>query len=249
MMLYRISDKGELVNLQYLEFKSNDVYLIDDQEKSNIYIWVGLNVPQYMKDITAAYARRFDKERGESIKIHIMKEKREFGSFLAMIEPLRKGEIPGKTVERRPELVLDDTSLVSNLPPISNPQKEISSEEQRIRSWLDQLRELRGPKIFDSVKQDEDSASYEEIDLETQIREAAYYLSLEKYSYNDLCWLLAEKIQKINLGMPSLENIQTKAEEVFHSSSSYDELCWLNAELDILIIEGFLEKKKTGFNY
>ena len=48
--------------------------------------------------------------------------------------------------------------------------------------------------------------------------------------------------------MPSLEDIRTKAEEVYYSSSTYDELCWLNAELDILIIKGLIEKKKVGFD-
>jgi hypothetical protein len=248
MKLYRISDKGELVTLPYLEFDSHDVYLIDDQEKSSIYIWVGLEVPQYMKDITAAYARRFDKERGVSTKIHIMKEKREFGSFLAMIESLRKGEIPGKTIERRPELILQGSSQEASSTLDLPSQKEIISEEQRIVSWLNQLRSLRANKMTEII-QEEATESFEEVDLETQIREAAYYLSLEKYTYNDLCWLLGEKIQNVNLGMPSLEDIRIKAEEVFHSSSTYDELCWLNAEMDILIIKGFLEKKKTGFDY
>ncbi|MHA1509580.1 MAG: hypothetical protein ACTSO6_12855, partial [Promethearchaeota archaeon] len=75
-------------------------------------------------------------------------------------------------------------------------------------------------------------------------REGAYYLSLKKYSYNDLCWLLAEIIENIRLDMPSLEDIRSKAEEVFNSSSTYDELCWLNAQMDILIEQQFLEKKK-----
>jgi hypothetical protein len=221
MKLYKISDIGELVILQLLDFNSNEVYLVDDQEKSTIYIWVGLNVPQYLKDITAAYARRFEKERGDLTKIHIMKEKREFGSFLAMKELLQKGEIPGQTIERRPELILQSSSQISITKTESPPQTEISSKE---------------------------SVNYEELDLETQIREAAYYLSLEKYSYNDLCWLLAEKVLKVNVGMPSLDEIRKKAEEVFHSSSTYDELCWLNAEMDILIIRGFLEKKKIGID-
>ena len=52
-------------------------------------------------------ARRLDKERGGSTKILIMKEKREYGSFLAMMHNLEKGLIPGVSVERRPEFVFE----------------------------------------------------------------------------------------------------------------------------------------------
>lgn len=247
MKLYRISDKGELENLQFLNFNSDEVYLIDDPDKLNIYIWVGLNVPQYMKDITAAYARRFEKEREEETKIHIMKENREFGSFLAMMDLLRRGKIPGKTVERRPELTLQKSVQQKPMQPYIQLKKEYNTNEKRIIAWFTQLKALRPPIAIESAKKEKQEKFPEEMDLETQIREAAYYLSLEKYSYNDLCWLLGEKIQKINLGMPSLEDIRIKAEEVYHSSSTYEELCWLNAELDILIIKGLIEKKKVGF--
>ena len=248
MKLYRISDKGELENIQSVEFNSNEVYLIDDDDKLSIYVWVGLNVPQYMKDITAAYARRFEKERDKSTKIHIMKENREFGSFLAMKDLLKKGKIPGETVDRRPELILQKSTHREPLQSYVPLKTESKISEKRIIAWFNQLKALRTPIAIESVKKEKQEEVLEEIDFETQIREAAYYLSLEKYSYNDLCWLLGEKIQKIDLGMPSLEDIRTKAEEVYHSSSTYDELCWLNAELDILIIKGLLEKKKVGFN-
>ncbi|MEJ2278227.1 MAG: hypothetical protein P8Y70_10840, partial [Candidatus Lokiarchaeota archaeon] len=81
-------------------------------------------------------------------------------------------------------------------------------------------------------------------DLETQIKEAAYFLSKENYSYSELCWFLAEKILNINMKMPSLDDIKKKAEDIYKSSSTYDELCWLNAELDILIKRGYLEPQK-----
>ncbi|GAG81001.1 unnamed protein product, partial [marine sediment metagenome] len=89
----------------------------------------------------------------------------------------------------------------------------------------------------------------EESDLKTYVKEAAYFLSLNKYSYNDLCWMLAEKIQKMSINLPSIEDIKKKAEEVFRSSCSYDELCWLNAEMDFLIKKSFLGKNANNFHY
>ena len=97
MHLFNISDKGELLKVERLTFDENYVFLVDDEDKNTIYIWVGLGVPQSKKDITADIARKIDKERGGSAKILIMKQKREYGSFLAMMHDLKKGLIPGKT--------------------------------------------------------------------------------------------------------------------------------------------------------
>jgi hypothetical protein len=251
MKLYEISDNGDLFKLNKLEFKENDVYLVDDTEKNTVYMWVGLNVPEYKKDITAAWARRLDKERGSSSKILIMKQKREYGSFLAMMEDLRKGLIPGHTVERRPELILEKPKKEIELISKQEDKKEEtfiekSELETRMIAWLNQIRNHRGSEPQEIAEEKEES---EEIDFETQIKEAAYFLSLDRYSYDELCWMLAEKIQKINMKMPSIEDIRKKAEEVFNSSSTYDELCWLNAEMDILILKKYIEKDKKPFDF
>ncbi|MFX1457813.1 MAG: hypothetical protein ACFFDB_20785, partial [Promethearchaeota archaeon] len=89
----------------------------------------------------------------------------------------------------------------------------------------------------------------EEPDLKIQIREAAYFFSLKKYTYDELCWLLSEKIQKINMKLPSIEDIRQKAEEVFRSGCTYDELCWLNAEMEILMKKSFIEIESNRFHY
>lgn len=255
MKLYKISDKGELIELNKLDYNEHDVYLIDDEIKSKVYIWVGLEVPQYKKDITAAWARKIDKSRGNISKILIMKQKREYGSFLAMMDDLSKGLLPGESIERRPELILQEAQKTVKSMNVKEP--ESSSEDEinvRITKWLKQLKFYRKSDFKDVIKESERveeelKEDVEEIGLEPQIREAAYYLSLENYSYNDLCWLLAEKILRVNLKMPSLEDIRKKAEEVFNSSCSYDELCWLNAEVDLLTQEKYLEKETEKFEY
>ncbi len=252
MNFYSLDDKGNLIDRSKLEFDDNHVYLIDDIEKKTLYIWVGLKVPQYKKDLTAAWARRFDKDRGGACKILIMMQKREYGSFLSMMDQLKKGLIPGKSTGRRPELVLVAPKEVAPSILEIKPQ-EIEEEvaEAGVFAWLTQLKKHRAPVIeneeaetTEATEKDVVTTDDEEIGLKSQIREGAYYLSLKKYSYNDLCWLLAEIIQNISLNMPSLEDIRKKAEEVFNSSSTYDELCWLNAQMDVLIEQQFLEKKK-----
>ncbi len=228
MKLFKISDKDKLIEINKLDFEENSVYLVDDEEKNTIYFWVGSKVQEKEKEIIADIARRFEEERGSSTKILIMKQNREYGSFLAMMGDLEKGLKPGDTIERRPELILKKPSITIKSVSAKEPQPETI---------------LKVPE-----KTVEEPEELEEIGLESQIKEAAYYISLDNYSYNELCWFLAEKILKITLGMPSLEDIRKKAEEVFNSSCTYDELCWLNAEMDLLIKQQFLEKETKWFN-
>jgi len=282
MHLFSISDKGDLIKLDRLNFEENDVYLVDDEEKNTIYIWVGLKVPQSKKDITADIARKKDRERGGSIKILIMKQKREYGSFLAMMHNLKKGLIPGKTIERRPEFVFEAApESIKSIGLDGIPEEREPENEKRTIQWFQQIKAHRmieppkkpeksintvkfikferplvkkvvkiEPKMEKKLETEVIQQQSEEPDLKTQIREAAYYLSLDGYTYDELCWILAEKIQKINLSMPSIEDIRRKAEEVFNSSCTYDELCWLNAEMDILTNKSFLEEKKRKmFDY
>ena len=281
MQLYNIGEQGELINLDRLRFEETDVYLVDDEEKNTIFIWVGLNVDQNKKDITADIARKIDKDRGGSTKILIMKEKREYGSFLSMMHNLQRGLVPGESVERRPEFVFEaPPESIESVGLDGIPEEREVSAETRIRKWLQQIKEYRGirtditeDKSAKAVKfvrletaansvEGKDEVHLEEIspieefieekeesDFKTQIKEAAYYLSLNKYSYNDLCWILAEKIQKMSLDLPSIEDIKRKAGEVFRSSCSYDELCWLNAEMDHLIDKSYLENNKGDFSF
>ena len=50
MQLNKINDNGELLRQDHLEFIDNDVYLVDDEEKHTIYIWVGHSVSQGKKE-------------------------------------------------------------------------------------------------------------------------------------------------------------------------------------------------------
>ncbi len=282
MQLFNISDKGELIKLDRLFFEKNDVYLVDDEEKNTIFIWVGLEVQQSQKDITADIARKIDKERGGSTKILIMKQKREYGSFLAMMQNLEKGLIPGKSVERRPEFIFKTPpEEIKSIGLDGVPKEREIKTEERIVKWYEQIKAHRKVELLKKPQEATETIKFikfekpvaklepqiepeskkspepvkieegpEEIDLKSQIREAAYYFSKKGYNYDELCWLLGERIQKINLELPSIEDIRKKAEEVFKSSCSYDELCWLISELDILTKQSYLEeKKKKSFEY
>jgi hypothetical protein len=242
MQLFNLNENGDLIKKESLQFSENDVYVVDDER--TIFIWVGLNSSQNKRDLIADFARKIEEQRPEGTKILIMKQNREYGSFLAMMDKLRKGKIPGLSIERRTELELEGPSE----PIISEEKTEINgdakmNQENNIIMWLEQLKKYREPQ------KDRTSEGMDANDLKTQIRESAYFLSLENYSYNDLCWLLAEKILNFTLRMPTIEDTKKKAEEIFNSSCTYDELCWLNAEMEILAKKEYLVRNFYEFNF
>ncbi|MFX1339515.1 MAG: hypothetical protein ACFFDK_12960 [Promethearchaeota archaeon] len=235
MQLYNVDENGDLIKIDKLDFNESDVYIVDDNK--NIHIWVGHNTSQHKKDATANLARKLESEHGKETKILIMKQGREYGSFLVMMDNLKKGLLPGITIERRPELELEKPSEAIESETIQNIKDEIDPGiDKNIKGWLEQFNKYRKLEPIVIIPEKE------EIGLEDQIREEAYYLSLENYDYNDLCWMLAEKILKYTMRMASIEDTKKKAEQVFRSSCTYDELCWLNAEMDLLIRKEYLKK-------
>lgn len=94
---------------------------------------------------------------------------------------------------------------------------------------------------LEKLQEEHEEAELED-DFKEQVRVAAYFISTAGYSYDDLCWILAEKILKETYKMGtalSMRDLSIKAEEINHKSLNYDELCWLNGELEIIIKKYF----------
>lgn len=73
--------------------------------------------------------------------------------------------------------------------------------------------------------------------IRNQINIAAYFLAQKNFTYDKLCWMLAER-QLIAQRDPRYKQegrIKEKAAEIYFSAPQYDILCYLIAELDILI--------------
>ncbi len=74
----------------------------------------------------------------------------------------------------------------------------------------------------------------------SHVNVAAYFLAQKGYTYDKLCWMLAERkllIQK-DPKYNHEDRIKEKAAEIFFSGPSYDVLCYLISEIDILIRTG-----------
>lgn len=71
--------------------------------------------------------------------------------------------------------------------------------------------------------------------LSHQISVAAFFLSNKNYTYDKLCWMLAQRQLLLQRDARSKDDarIREKAAEIFFSGPTYDILCWLIAEIDI----------------
>ena len=117
---------------------------------------------------------------------------------------------------------------------------KITTLEKDVVEWFIQLKKYR--KI-EPEKEEPKQKETEEVNLSEMISVGAFYISQNQLSYDELCWMLAEKQLIIQKGDENVteDDIRKLAAKIFSSTSSYDELCWLIAELNILVDEKYLE--------
>jgi len=95
------------------------------------------------------------------------------------------------------------------------------------------------PEISENSKKDTELQASDQLkkEEETTIRETAFLLSKKGLSYNDLCWILAEKQLNVSNDKKrkvTKSDIKKKSEEIFKASKKYDELCWFIAKIDVI---------------
>ncbi|HDZ19270.1 MAG TPA: hypothetical protein ENH75_13305 [archaeon] len=79
-------------------------------------------------------------------------------------------------------------------------------------------------------------------EIKSQINVAAYFLAQENFTYDKLCYMLAQRRFRAQRDARYNDEgvIRGKAAEIYFSSPPYDILCWFIAELDILIKLGIV---------
>ena len=115
--------------------------------------------------------------------------------------------------------------------------------EKDILEWFLQIKKYRK---LESEPEEPKKNDRDKQDLKEMIAVGAYYLSQNQLSYDELCWMLAEKQLIIQKGDKNVseDDIRKKAAEIFRSTTPYDELCWLISELNILVDKKYLEVMK-----
>jgi len=90
MQAYKISEEGELISvpLKDIELRSDDVVVIVEDNKKNIFIWKGINAPVRKKFISARSAWKLRGELGPLYKVVSIDEGEEPEDFLNLIKSL-----------------------------------------------------------------------------------------------------------------------------------------------------------------
>jgi len=229
----KLDDKGELRDIKQIPFDSNEIYVVDDDEIVNI--WIGSNNSSEKRVLAERYKEKLEKERGKEIRILIMEENQEYGTFLAIMDDLKEDNAVERIIKKRYEFKLKKPDT-----------KKWMEEIEKYREWSPDKKEEIQKKAEEQFSQFGDMGDLLTDDLKTKISIVAYYIAQEKYEYSELCWMLAERIAR-QQPMASIENIRLKSEEIFKSSTSYDELCWLIAQMDVLGKAKYIKDTKVSF--
>ncbi|MHA1724449.1 MAG: hypothetical protein ACTSXH_06355 [Promethearchaeota archaeon] len=234
MRLFKLGDKKELIEINKIPFDSGEIYVVDDDDDI-VNIWIGSKSTSEKRDFAKKYKEKLEQERGKEIRILIMEENQEYGTFLAIMDDLK-----------------GDNAVIR----ISQKLKEFKLKKPETIKWMEEIEKYRE---WSSYKKEEIQKRAEEQfsqfgemndelteNLKTKISIVAYYIAQEKYEYSELCWMLAERIVR-QQPMASIENIRLKSDEIFKSSTSYDELCWLIAQMDVLGKAKYIKDTKISF--
>jgi hypothetical protein len=180
--------RGGLTKINKIAFNQNQVYLIDDYKV--FYLWIGQKIPEKRKEACIKKVNRLNEKRDPPANIQIIAQNKEYGSFLAIMDLLKKGLKQKDSVERRPELEIqyDDTMelIEAGIDPdlegeITIAAHELSKGKKSYEELCRQLAEIQ-IKLF----KPKGKATKKEIEKKAE------EIHNSSSTYDELCWLIAE---------------------------------------------------------
>ncbi|MFW9901989.1 MAG: hypothetical protein ACFFDY_12020 [Candidatus Thorarchaeota archaeon] len=186
MLIYSVTENGALRKVNKVDFNENKVFLIDNFKI--IYIWQGQKASTKKRNYSIKRADRLKSERDKPVKIQIISQDQEYGSFLAIMDILKKGLQATESLEKRPELKIKYNQtqelIEAGLDPDFEAEITIKAHElaQKNHSYEDLARSLAILQMsFLKGK-----ASEKEIQAKTE------EIINSSSTYEELCWLIAE---------------------------------------------------------
>jgi hypothetical protein len=185
MLFYLITENGALRRVAKVDFNENKVFLIDDFK--TLYLWIGSKVSKKKKELSIKRTEKLKDTKEKHVKIQIINQNQEFGSFLVIMNLLKKGLESGAVFEKRPELKIrfNDTQELIEAGIVPDFEGEITivahTIAQENHSYEDLCRKLAEIQMK-FIKED---ASEKEIKKKTE----EIYKSSS--TYEELCWLIA----------------------------------------------------------
>jgi len=186
--LFTVYENGTLRKVENLDFANHKVFLVDD--KKTIYLWFGKNSSQNKRKLSEKKAQEIINTRSKGTNLEILLQGNEYGRFLTIIEPLKKGLSNKGNLEKRKELKI-----------------KINDTMELIEAGI--APDFEGEITLNAYKLSEEKKSYEElcrilaklqlelISTEKKIKAADIEKkTIEIYqsssTYDELCWLIAE---------------------------------------------------------
>jgi hypothetical protein len=188
MLLYSVYENGASRKVKKADFKENKVYVID--ESKNIYIWIGSKATKKKKEYAIKKANDIKKKRDKSTNIQIISQNEEFGTFLAIMDDLRRGIEQKASLEIRPELELDieDTMelIEAGLEPdlIAEINLDAYNISEENKPYKDLCRELA--KLQMIILKGKNKI------LEKDIQKKSEEIFKSSSTYEEICWLIAQ---------------------------------------------------------
>ncbi|MFW9970717.1 MAG: hypothetical protein ACFFDF_11010 [Candidatus Odinarchaeota archaeon] len=188
MLLYNISENGTLRKITNIDFNENKIFLIDDFK--TLYLWIGSKASKKKKDLSVKRIEKLKDQKRKNSKIQIINQDQEFGSFLIIMDLLKKGIKSGESIEKRPELKIKYENTIELIEAGVDPdfEAEITLMAHNLTlknySYDDLCRKLAKLQI-DFLK-DKSKTSEKEI--------VKKYQEIYKSSatHDELCWLISE---------------------------------------------------------
>ena len=188
MELYLLGERGGLKKISKVDFKPNNAYLIDDIK--TIYIWFGKTVPEKKRNFCSRKAELLNEKRSNSANVLTIEQGKEYGSFLAIKDLIRKGKISTNLADRRPELEIryEETKdfIEAGLKPDFEGELTIDAHEIALekKSYEELCRMLAELQL--SLEKGGKKPTKKEIDVKTKD------IFKSSTTYDEVCWLIAE---------------------------------------------------------
>lgn len=188
MQLYLVTESGSLRKISKVDFNENKVFLIDSFNV--LYLWFGLKASKKKKDLSIERTEKLKDQRKKSTEIKILNQNQEHGSFLAIMDILKKGLKTVDSMEKRPELKIrfNETQelIEAGIDPDFEAEITIASHNlsQENHSYEDLCRKLAELQM--SFLKGKEKVSEDELKKKTE----DIYKSSS--TYDELCWLIVE---------------------------------------------------------
>ncbi len=183
MHFYIVTENGALRKVTKVDFNEKKVFLIDDFK--TLYLWLGLKASTKKKNLSIKRAEKLKNEREKSPEIKILNQNQEYGSFLAIMDILKKGL---DSMEKRPELKIrynkTQELLEAGIDPDFEAEITLSAHKlaQKNHSYEDLCRTLAILQM--SFLKAEAS--------EQEIKKKTDKIFKSSSTYKELCWLISE---------------------------------------------------------